>query len=71
MHGGGSDPSCCAFTHRVAFEEGSGSEGEISQMFDRRSAAGNEPESLSRIPPGVPRDAGPHPAGDIEMGRRR
>ena len=26
MHGGGSAPSCCAFTHRVAFEEGSGSE---------------------------------------------
>ena len=24
MHGGGSVPSCCAFTHRVAFEEGSG-----------------------------------------------
>ena len=23
MHGGGSAPSCCAFTHRVAFEEGS------------------------------------------------
>ena len=26
MHGGGSAPSCCAFTHRVAFEEGSGSQ---------------------------------------------
>ena len=24
MHGGGSAPSCCTFTHRVAFEEGSG-----------------------------------------------
>ena len=24
MHGGGTAPSCCAFTHRVAFEEGSG-----------------------------------------------
>ena len=24
MHGRGSAPSCCAFTHRVAFEEGSG-----------------------------------------------
>ena len=24
MHGGGSSPSCCAFTHRVDFEEGSG-----------------------------------------------
>ena len=24
MHGGVSAPSCCAFTHRVAFEEGSG-----------------------------------------------
>ena len=24
MHGGGSAPSCCAFTHRVAFEDGSG-----------------------------------------------
>ena len=24
MHGGGSAPSCCAFTHRVAFEELSG-----------------------------------------------
>ena len=24
MHGGGSAPSSCAFTHRVAFEEGSG-----------------------------------------------
>ena len=24
MHGGGSAPSCCAFTHRVAFEEESG-----------------------------------------------
>ena len=24
MHGGGSAPSCCAFPHRVAFEEGSG-----------------------------------------------
>ena len=24
MHGGGSTPSCCAFTHRVAFQEGSG-----------------------------------------------
>ena len=24
MHGGGSAPSCCAFTHRVAFEEGFG-----------------------------------------------
>ena len=23
MHRGGSAPSCCAFTHRVAFEEGS------------------------------------------------
>ena len=23
MHGGGSAPSCCAFPHRVAFEEGS------------------------------------------------
>ena len=23
MHGGGSAPSCCAFTHRVAFEEAS------------------------------------------------
>ena len=27
MHGGGSAPSCCAFTHRVAFEEGSGPQG--------------------------------------------
>ena len=24
MHGGGSAPSCCALTHRVVFEEGSG-----------------------------------------------
>ena len=24
MPGGGSSPSCCAFTHRIAFEEGSG-----------------------------------------------
>ena len=24
MHGGGSAPSCCAFTHRIAFEEESG-----------------------------------------------
>ena len=24
MHGGGSAPSCCAFTHSVAFQEGSG-----------------------------------------------
>ena len=24
MHGGGSTPLCCAFTNRVAFEEGSG-----------------------------------------------
>ena len=24
MHGGGSSPSCCAFTHRVDVEEGSG-----------------------------------------------
>ena len=24
MHGGGSAPSCCAFTHRVAFKEVSG-----------------------------------------------
>ena len=24
MHGGGSAPLCCAFTHRVDFEEGSG-----------------------------------------------
>ena len=28
MHGGGSAPSCCAFTHRVAFEEGSGGLGQ-------------------------------------------
>ena len=27
MHGGGSAPSCCAFTHMVAFEEGSGLKG--------------------------------------------
>ena len=40
-------------------------------MFDRRSTAGSEPESLSRIPPGVPRDAGPHPTGEIKMGGRR
>ena len=26
LGGGGSAPSCCAFTHRVAFEEGSGFE---------------------------------------------
>ena len=30
MHGGGSAPSCWAFPHRVAFEEGSGRPGQSS-----------------------------------------
>ena len=32
MHGGGSATSCCAFTHRVAFEEGSGHLAEQTQF---------------------------------------
>ena len=33
MHGGGSAPSCCAFTHRVAFEEGPGPRVLLSKTF--------------------------------------
>ena len=31
--GGGSAPSCCAFTHRVAFEEGSGPRVFFKQLY--------------------------------------
>ena len=43
MHGGGSAPSCCAFTHRVAFEEGSG------QQTQRPAEARLEIESSSPV----------------------
>ena len=41
MHGGGSAPSCCAFTHRVAFEEGSGLRG----FLELRRPWGFSPEA--------------------------
>ena len=34
MHGGVSAPSCCAFTHRVAFEEVSGHRGKESDTTE-------------------------------------
>ena len=41
MHGGGSAPSCCAFTHRVAFEEGSGSKSTSNQLWLQRQSLGD------------------------------
>ena len=40
MHGGGSAPSCCAFTHRVAFEEVSGHRVLITQYSGPGSVSG-------------------------------
>ena len=40
MHGGGSAPSCCAFTHRVAFEEGSGPRVWWRQQTDSQETVG-------------------------------
>ena len=56
LHGGGSVPSCCAFTHRVAFEEAPARvSGQflarprhlcLQQLFSRDSRAFTEPRLL-------------------------
>ena len=62
MHGGGSAPSCCAFTHRVAFEEVSGHRVLIKSGPENRSrsARGTSQASAGRgihgggAPPSLP-----------------
>ena len=51
LHGGGSAPSCCAFTHRVAFEEGSGPRVLLQSGPGNRGAFGlwPHPRGSSRI----------------------
>ena len=56
MHGGGSAPSCCAFTNRVAFEEGSGSS--HGRGLGPRDALKKDSRGLSRGTVGNPRVPG-------------
>ena len=53
MHWGGSAPSCCAFTHRVAFEEGSGPRVLLKGGPGNRgrSACGTSHEAHFKFPP--------------------
>ena len=52
MHGGVSAPSCCAFTHRVAFEEVSGSKGKARAELRPARRQSRLPHSCSLLLPG-------------------
>ena len=54
MHGGGSAPSCCAFSHRVAFEE-------ATSLLDELLAATGAPDTQAPAP-GAAADEGVDPA---------
>ena len=56
MHGGGSAPSCCAFTHRVAFEEGSGPRVLLKSGPGNRGRSACGPTHVARLE--FPRETG-------------
>ena len=56
MHGGGSAPSCCAFTHRVAFEEGSGLRVLLKSRPGNRGRSACGPTHVARLE--FPRETG-------------
>ena len=56
MHGGGSAPSCCAFTHRVAFEEGSGPRVLLKGGPGNRGRSASGPTHVARLE--FPRETG-------------
>ena len=56
MHGGGSAPSCCAFTHRVAFEEGSGPRVPLNGGPGNRGRSACGPSHVARLE--FPRETG-------------
>ena len=56
MHGGGSAPSCCAFTHRVAFEEGSGPRVLLKSGPGNRGRSACGPTHVARLE--FPREIG-------------
>ena len=56
MHGGGSARSCCAFTHRVAFEEGSGPRVLLKSGPGNRGRSACGPTHVARLE--FPRDTG-------------
>ena len=56
MHGGGSAPSCCAFTHRVAFEEGSGPRVLLKSGPGNRGCSACGPTLVARLE--FPRETG-------------
>ena len=55
MHEGGSAPSCCAFTHRVAFEEGSGPRVLLKSGPGNRGRSACGPTHVARLE--FPREA--------------
>ena len=56
MHGGGSARSCCAFTHRVAFEEGSGPRVLLKSGQGNRGRSACGPTHVARLE--FPRETG-------------
>ena len=56
MHGGGSAPSCCAFTHRVAFKEGSGPRFLLKSGPGNRGRSACGPTHVARLE--FPRETG-------------
>ena len=56
MYGGGSAPSCCAFTHRVAFEEGSGPRVLLKGGPGNRGRSASGPTHVARLE--FPRETG-------------
>ena len=56
MHGGGSAPSCCAFTHRVALEEGSGPRVLLKGGLGNRGRLACGPTHVARLE--FPRETG-------------
>ena len=56
MPGGGSVPSCCAFTHRVAFEEGSGPQVLLKGRPGNRGRSACGPTHVARLE--FPRETG-------------
>ena len=56
MHGGGSAPSCCSFTHRVAFEEGSGPRVLLKSGPGNRGRSACGPTHVARLE--FPRETG-------------
>ena len=56
MHGGVSAPSCCSFTHSVAFEEGSGLRVLLKSVPGNRSCSACGTNHMARLE--FPRDTG-------------